>query len=570
MNLNKEIIKYLLLKNPQTNDDFVNYVRKSAGKYKQSPVAKDKLLQTYRLMITNKEIEKNETLENLFKKRAVRTLSGVAPITVMTAPLSCPNNCLYCPTQANMPKSYLSNQPAAMRAVLSDFHPYKQTVARLLALYENGHITNKIEIIINGGTWSAHAKKYQTWFIKNIFKAVNEFTVTTEIKKYDIKTIDIKQVLKDKLTEYDVKELDFLQDNNDTDLQTELETEQKINETTTNRIIGITLETRPDFITLEETARMRMLGATKIELGVQNIYDDILESNNRGHGRKTIIRATKILKDAGFKVAYHIMPGLYKSSFETDLKMFEELFTNQDFQPDFLKIYPCVVLEDAELFQLYKDKKYIPYSDEKLLNLLIKIKQTIPTQTRLVRLARDIPTQSVIAGNTITNLRELVHKKMKKLNIECKCIRCREPKQQLTSINDAVLNIKEFFASGAKEYFISFESKDKKIIYAFLRLRLPNSKNQITENNKTLQDFLPELKNSAIIREIHTYGKLASLQTKDPKSIQHIGFGKRLMKEAERIALENNYKSVAVISGIGVREYYKKLGYSLIQTYMLK
>ncbi|MFZ5364375.1 MAG: elongator complex protein 3, partial [Patescibacteria group bacterium] len=422
--------------------------------------------------------------------------------------------------EKNMPKSYLSNEPAVMRAIAFNFNPEKQVAGRIKVLEMNGHPTDKLELIVIGGTWSALPDKYQKWFIQKCFNGANG-------KK-----------------------------------SKNLAAAQKINETAAHRIIGITLETRPDHITPNEIARMRELGATRVELGVQSIYDSILQRNCRGHNAAETVRATKLLKDAGFKICYHLMPNLPGSTLVKDLKMFREIFSNSDFQPDMIKIYPCVVTRGSEIYKWWKQKKYKPYSEKQLIDLLIKIKKIIPPYVRINRLIRDIPSPSIEAGNKISNLREVLQQEMSRRGLACKCIRCREiGHQKNIKYTAPKLFVKKYNASGGTEYFISFDSPDKKILYAFIRLRIPDFE---------MPAVLPELENAALIRELHTYGHLVPIDKKTPGATQHLGLGKKLMAEAEKIAKKYGLKKMAVISGVGVREYYKKLGYYLEGTYMVK
>ena len=475
------------------------------------------LLQAYHKLIVANKTKKSPILEQLLKTRKIRTLSGIAAITVITKPYGCPGKCLYCPTEKDMPKSYLANEPACMRAVLTEFDPYRQVDARLKSLKMTGHVTEKIELIVLGGTWSAYPKNYQNWFIKRCFDACND------------------------------------------NMSKSLKSTQKRNETAKNRVIGLTLETWPDFITPKEIKHLRELGCTRVELGVQNIFDDVLQKNKRGHNTNAVIEATKLLKDAGFKITYHMMPNLPGSTPQKDEKMFRELFTNPGFQPDQLKIYPCAVLKNASLYKLWKQGKYKPYTEKQLIDLLVKIKEKIPPYVRIVRMIRDIPAQSIVAGNKVSNLREVIARKMKSENKKCRCIRCREIKNQELRIKNQELIRREYNASGGKEIFLSFEDTKNDKILAFLRLRLPNSW------------MLSEIKNCAIIRELHTYGQTLALSQKTKNAQQHKSLGKRLMEEAEKITkTETEYKKIAVIAGIGVREYYKKLGYKPKGTYMVK
>ncbi len=497
------------------------------------------LLSVYHKLLQQKRIKKNQALEKLLKRRKIRTLSGVAPVTVLTKPFPCPGRCLFCPKEPEMPKSYLKNEPAANRAWMNNFNPYQQVFVRLKALQENGHKTDKIELIVLGGTWSAYPQKYQYWFIKECFRAANDFPLSKDQSSphslpSKIKTSKIKK---------------------------QLTQEKQKNEKAKNRIIGLTLETRPDCINLKEIKRMRELGCTRVELGVQSVFDYILKINHRGHTVNQTIAATQLLKDAGFKINYHIMLNLPGSNPTFDFKIFKTLFTDERFQPDLLKIYPCVVLKTAPLYWLWKKGSYKPYSEKTLINLLLKIKKIIPPYVRIQRIIRDIPKQNIVAGSQISNLRQLIEESGKK---QCRCIRCREIREP-EKIKDKIKLFRcNYLASGGQEIFLSFESPDQKKLYALLRLRLP-------AKNPTKNKTLPILKNAALIRELHTYGELVPINQKDKQKAQHQGLGRQLMLKAEEIVKkETSYKKIAVIAGVGVREYYRKLDYKLEGEYMIK
>jgi len=413
---------------------------------------------------------------------------------------------------------------------MNKFDAYNQVQSRLKALELNGHSTEKIELIVMGGTFSYFPKSYQKKFITDCFAAANDYG-----KSYKVH-----------------KAIKFIKSPNEY-----LKTEQKKNETAKHRIVGLTLETRPDYINEKEIINFRNLGCTRVELGVQTIYDDVLIKNNRGHLIDATIRATKLLKDAGFKINYHMMPGLLGSTVSKDFKMFQELFKNPDFQPDMLKIYPTVVTKNSELYEIWKSGNYKALTDKQFEKLIIKIKnEAIPAYTRIQRLIRDVPLPSIEAGPTVSNLRQLIEKES-----HCECIRCREIKGEYKLSDKIILDRIDYNASDGKEIFLQFVSPDKNKLYSLLRLRIPNHKN----------NFINALKNSAIIREIHTYGKLTDVNKKDKKSPQHIGLGKKLILEAERIAQDEfGMKKIAVISGVGVRNYYRKNGYRLQDTYMVK
>jgi elongator complex protein 3 len=516
----KIIIK--LNKSSYKNQTELNYlIRKIAGSFKIAPPAKIKLLSAYHKLQALGMIKPTLNLEKWLKKREIRTLSGVAPIAVLTKPFKCPGQCLFCPTEKKMPKSYLSNEPAVMRAILCHFDPYKQVAMRLKALKLTGHDTDKCELIVMGGTWSYLPQKYQTWFIKRCFDAFNGKTAKS------------------------------------------LALAQNFNEKAKYRVIGLTLETRPDYINPQEIKRMRDLGCTRVEIGVQSLDDKILKLNRRGHLTQQTILATKLLKQAGFKISYHLMPNLPGATLTGDFKMFKMIFSQPEYQPDMLKIYPCVITASSQLYKLYKAKKYKPYTDQQLLKLLIKIKKIIPPYVRISRLIRDIPSESIMAGNKISNLRQLIHDQFIKTGQFCQCIRCREARKKEINLKNLKLKIRKYQASAGWEYFISYESKDEKTLFAFLRLRI---------NKKLDQDLaksFPIIVNAALIRELHTYGQLIPLKSKI-KAVQHVGLGKKLILVAEKISKQHKLSKIAVISGIGVRQYYKNLNYKLQDTYMIK
>jgi len=541
----QKIIKKLILDLMETKDLNLKKLEKIkklyAKKYKISVIPNTSIIEIYQTLVKNKDLKSNKAFEEFLKTKKTRSLSGIVSVAIFTKPAPCPGKCIYCPDQKNMPKSYLDNEPAVMRAILCKYDPIKQIQARIKALEINGHPTDKIELIVMGGTWDALEKGYQLNFITKCFKAANNFD--KEITKIKIQIPNKYQITNYKLQK--------------------LEEKQKRNEKAKHRIIGLTLETRPDYINKEEIINMRKLGATRVELGVQSIYDDVLKTCHRGHLIDKTIEATKLLKDAGFKINYHIMPNLPGSNKEKDLKMFEDLFSRKDFQPDMLKIYPCVLTKYSELFKLWKQNKYKPYNDKEIIELLIKIKQKIPKYVRIMRLGRDIPANNIIAGNKISNIRQEIERIFKKKGLKCKCIRCREIRDKEFRIKNLKLRRYDYKASEGKEIFLSFEDAKKDKLLAFLRLRIPSY-----YYSKKIH-FIKTLNDSSIIRELHTYGELIPIHKKG--TVQHFGFGKKLIKEAEIITKkEFKLNKISVISGVGVRSYYKKQGYKLNNTYMLK
>ncbi|MBU2028916.1 tRNA uridine(34) 5-carboxymethylaminomethyl modification radical SAM/GNAT enzyme Elp3 [Patescibacteria group bacterium] len=484
------------------------------------------LREHYEKLVARKIVKRSPQLEKILLSRKIRTQSGVAVVAVLTKSYPCPGQCLYCPTEKDMPKSYLSNEPAVMRAISAQFNPYRQVQGRLRSLELNGHQTDKIELIVMGGTFSALPKNYQQKFIAECFRACNEYP---NHKTWNMEHGTISNLLR----------------------------EQRRNERVKHRIIGLTLETRPDFIDEAEIINFRNLGCTRVELGVQSIFNDVLEINKRGHKIEASIEASKLLKDAGFKINYHMMPGLPGSNPRKDFLMFQKLFSDPAFQPDMLKIYPTAVTKNSALYKLWRQGKYHPLTDEHFKKLILKIKkEAIPPYVRISRLVRDVPATSIVAGPKISNLRQLIAPQSL-----CQCIRCREVRGNYDLKEKIILDRIDYFASDGKEIFLQYTSKNKKKLFALLRLRI------LSNNNH----FIPALRQAALIREVHTYGQLTQINKYSKKSPQHFGLGKKLMAEAEKIAKKEfglNY--MAVISGIGARNYYRKIGYTLKNTYMVK
>ncbi len=517
--------------------------KKLSKQYKLPIPTNADLRDRYNDLVLENIVKPNPAFEKILLSRRIRTQSGVAVVAVLTKSYPCPGKCIYCPSEKEMPKSYLSNEPAVMRAIDSHFDPYLQVQSRLRSLELNGHKTDKIELIVMGGTFSYLPKAYQKKFITRCFQACNEYAkrgtwnVERERKMQNVERGTLSA--------------------ND-----KMEIQQKKNEKTKHRIIGLTLETRPDYINEKEILNFRELGCTRVELGVQSIYDDVLVFNKRGHLIQSTIQATKLLKDAGFKINYHMMPGLPGSTPKRDFEMFKTLFENQQFQPDMLKIYPTVVLKNSLLYKIWKNGNYKPLTNKIFEKLVLKIKnEAIVPYVRIARLIRDVPTCSIIAGPTVSNLRQIIIPQS-----NCPCIRCREVREGYTIKESIVLDRIDYTASDGREIFLQYVSPDKKKLFALLRLRIPSSC-----GNDKMYKMLPVLQNAAIIREVHTYGKMTQIDEKDSKSPQHIGLGKKLLLEAERIAKEEyGLKKIVVISGIGVRNYYRKAGYKLKDTYLVK
>jgi elongator complex protein 3 len=525
MELSKEII-IALIKEKVKNRVILNSLKRRFSKRKSSKMlSNSQLLEAYHTLIEDKSIKPNLEIEEVLRVRKIRSLSGIVIVSVLTKPFPCPGKCIFCPSQNKVPKSYLKEEPAVARAIKMKYSPFKQVQTRIKALEATGHPTDKIDLRIIGGTWSFYPNNYQNWFIKECFRGANEYNKTGSKKS---KAKNLKQIHKE-------------------------------NEKAGHRIIGITVETRPDFIDKKEVKILRELGVTMVELGAQSVDDNVLRINKRGHDVNRTIEATRLLKDAGFKICFQMMPNLLGSDPDKDVKIFKKLFSNPDFRPDYLKIYPCALLKEAPLYKVWKKLKYKPYTEKQLLKILISIKKLIPYYCRIQRIIRDIPSQYVVQGGTKTsNLRQMIAVIAKKQGWQCKCIRCREVKEQYDAKEKLYLFRIDYDSSGGKEIFLSFESKDRIRLYSLLRLRIPS------------QIVFPVLKESAIVREVHTYGKLVPISQKT-KAPQHRGLGKKLMAEAEKITKkEFGLKKIVVISGIGVRGYYKTLGYSVKDTYMIK
>lgn len=504
-------------------DDFNLITAKNLAKFKRKwskkteRILKDSdVLNVYRKLVKRGEIEKNLLLENRLRTKKVRSMSGVTAMAVMTKPFNCPGQCIYCPLEIGMPKSYLSDEPAAQRAKALNFDPGGQIKARLEQLKQTGHKRDKLELIVIGGTFSAYPEEYKREFFKGIFDACNGKVSET------------------------------------------LEEAQNLNEKSRHRIVGISIETRPDWVTESEVRLLRELGVTKLQLGVQAFDEKILQKIKRGHSLEAVAKATEMLRDAGFKICYHLMPNLPGSTPEKDIEMAEMMYTDPRFKPDFVKIYPAMVIPGTELHKMWERGEFKTYGDDTLKKVLKEIKKITPEWVRIDRLVRDISKKWVSSGTKMTNMRQLAQEELKKEGTPCMCIRCREVKMRGYDEEVELLN-KEIVTRGGKEIFLSFEKEGK--LYSLLRLRLP----ELKSNN-----LFAELEGAAIIREVHTFGAVAGLLEKMKDKSQHQGLGKKLIEEAERIVKERGYRKMAVISAIGTRDYYRKWGYELEGLYMTK
>ncbi len=528
----QSLIKILrdIEKEKNWDKDSLRSIQKRYPKDKKFMFSKNDLLRGYKYLVQKSTLKENDEIIRRIRMKPIRTQSGVAPVTVLTKPWECPGDCIYCPNEPNMPKSYIESEPGAQRAAALNFDPYLQVQRRITALENIGHNTEKVELIVLGGTWSHYTRNYQRWFIKRCFEAMNDLTQTENQKEKETTWEELKE-------------------------------QQKTNETTKHRCVGLSLETRPELITQEEIVRMRKLGCTKIQIGVQTLNDKLLKLNKRGHAVKDTKKAFELLRLSGFKIQAHWMVNLYGATPQKDRKDFKKLW-KENFQPDELKIYPTAIIENTKLCELYKKGKYKPYAEEELIKLVADLKMLVPEFCRITRIIRDIPAQNIVAGNKKSNLRQIIQKYLAKEGKVCKCIRCREIKKQKIAEKDLKLKTIKYKTSVSKEYFLSFVTSENKIA-GFLRLSIPKEKYR-------RKHFVEELKNSSIIREIHVYGEVVALGKEIEGKAQHLGLGKRLIKKAEKIARDHKIDRLNVISAIGTREYYRKQGFNLENLYMGK
>ncbi|MEK7083801.1 MAG: tRNA uridine(34) 5-carboxymethylaminomethyl modification radical SAM/GNAT enzyme Elp3 [Patescibacteria group bacterium] len=572
MDILQTIILDIEREHPKNRSEFLFVLQEAIRRHRVSPPPTRDLLVAYQTLVQNKTITSSTLLETFLRKAQVRSGSGIAIITSLLKPYSCPAECVFCPTEYRMPKSYVASEPAAARSLRLNFDPYLLMRGRIETLEQNGHPCGKIEYITKGGTWNAYPLKYQYWYMLESFRACNEMSLKHAPRGLNIKTL--KQNARTTEEYWNNKPLEALQE--------ALEIEQRKNEKAKHRIIGVTFETRPDAIAPKTIYHMRRQGCTRVELGLQAPDDRILTLVKRGHTVQQFCDAMVLLRQAGFKVDLHFMPDLPGTTPDHDVAMYKQLFADERLRPDMVKIYPNVVLPSTELYQWLLDGRYTPYGEQELFNALLHMKLATPRYCRISRLIRDIPSQEIAAGNKITNLREALEKELKKQGKRCICLRCREigrQKDELAMrqlgessnrqiVQSPKLFIETYETVGGTEYFLSYEDPKRIAVSAFLRLRIPDAVE--TRLIASLHDYLPEIRDCAFIRELHTYGQMVEIGKQDDAASQHKGLGKRLMAEAERIAREHEFKKIAVISGVGVRGYYRKLGYRKQGTYMVK
>jgi len=533
------------IENFKTNNDIDKFKKNIQKKYKYT-ISNAEFIKIYKYL--NLE---NQQLRNLITKKKCKSNSGVLVITVLTsahpqyinedgeiktARFSCKHDCAYCPNEpahegnnwVAQPRSYLYSEPAVLRANANDFDPIKQMNSRISTLINMGHIPDKLEIIVLGGTWSEYPLNYQERFITELYYSANIYF-----------------------------------DNEPKRNKKTLEEEIEINETSKIHIIGLTLETRPDTINIEEIAKFRRYNCTRIQLGVQHTNNNVLKKIMRGHTVECAYEAIKLLKNNCFKVDIHIMPNLPGTTYDIDKIMLDEILYDQRIQVDQYKIYPTAIVPYTKIKKWFDEGTYVPYDDMLLYELIKDFKKKVQKYKRLNRIIRDIPGHYIEGGYStkFVNMRQLLQNDMKLNKWGCKCIRCREIKGNNVSIDNVKINIEKYMASDSDEYHISFDTNcNKNYLIGFLRLRL----------NKEDNNVLHSIKSCALIRELHVYSNLNNVGNNIEGSMQHKGFGKQLVAKAEEIAIDNGYTKIAIISGTGVRGYYKKLGYNLIDTYMIK
>lgn len=528
----REIVDSILQGRIRTKDELEDWKKKAASRLSLSDLPGNADI------LALASPEERERLKLLVKK-PTRTLSGVAVVAVMTSPARCPHGiCLPCPggvvgrmNEGQMdrpsPQSYTGREPAALRAAEHCFDPYDQVAARLGQLYEIGHPVDKAELIIMGGTMTARPAGYQYWFIKRCLEAMNDFSIDGHVYTRSLREkFDSGSVSLQRWRSFEDAALD--------------------NQNATVRNVGITFETRPDWCGKAEVRRMLSLGATKVELGVQSLNDDVLVAIRRGHYVADVIEANRILREAGLKIGFHMMPGLPGSTPETDIEGFIDLFRRDELKPDYLKIYPTLVVKGTELYEMWKRGDYIPPDDEDAIELISRVKAILPRYVRLQRVQRDIPANLIEAGVKKSNLRQLARERLEERRGRCKCIRCREAGLRGVSTGAVELGRERYEACGGIEHFLSYDTVDDTLV-GFLRLRLGDA---------------------ARIRELHVYGPMVPIGRAG--GWQHRGYGARLLATAEDTAIDAGYDEISVTSGIGVRGYYSSLGYKLRGPYMVK
>ncbi len=480
-------------------------------------LSKSQVITAYEELCDLDVMEYSAEVITALQKKPTRSQAGVTVVTVLTKPYPCPGKCIFCPTDVRMPKSYLHDEPGAMRAERHAFDPYAQTAARIAALENIGHPADKIELLILGGTWSSYPRKYQEWFVKRCLDAMNGVDGET------------------------------------------LAEAQTLNVRGQRRNVGLVVETRPDHVDEDELRWFRVLGVTKVQIGIQSLDDHILALNRRGETVQDVRAAVRLLRLAGFKIHVHWMPNLLGATPESDVTDFGRLWSDPALRPDELKIYPCMLLPNAELYEYWQRGEYKPYSDEEILDVLVACKTQVPRYVRINRIIRDIPTTNVVAGITKANLRQIAQQRMAQQGLSCRCIRCREIRRQTVRPAELRLRVDSYETDTTTEYFLSFERDDERIA-GFLRLSHPH---------RDAEHPFSELQDHAMVREVHVYGPAVPIGEDSQGEAQHLGLGAQLVQKAKEMSHEAGYSRIAVISAIGTREYYARHRFEVDGLYMV-
>jgi elongator complex protein 3 len=552
----KLVAKEILERDIQTRKEILNLRDKLAKEHK--PAKFPSLVE----ILINAPEDKISKLKKVLMTKPTRSISGIAPVAIMTKPIPCPHGrCIYCPGGPNsrygdVPQSYTGGEPATMRGIRNHFDAYLQIFNRLEQYVLLGHNFDKVELIVMGGTFPSFPLDYQEEFIKYSFKAMNDFSKLFFKKNGDFDYKKFKEFYELPTDNFEDKERTKRIHKRLLKLKKEcsLEKEQIENETAKVRCVALCIETKPDWGFLEHGNQMLKWGCTRVELGIQTVYEDVIKKINRGHTVEDTKTSIRNLKDLGFKVAGHYMPGLPMTDKKRDLEGMKELFSNPDFKPDMLKIYPTMVSKGTALYTEYENGTFVPLSAKDAAAMIVKFKKHVPEYCRIMRIQRDIPTKQWAAGVEMTNFRQYISENYK---MECNCIRCREPRGREIDWNSVKLKVDKYKASKGTEFFISVEDTKNNILVGFVRMRFPHEflRKEIT-------------KDSALIRELHVYGTATAIG--DIGKVQHRGWGKKLMQEAEDIAIQNKKNKMVVISGIGVREYYYNIGYKKEGPYVTK
>ena len=512
----KHLLAYLeaIRAAPDFDADTYNQITRRLAREGHPILGKDRVRLGYLALVEGGFIQADDVILQRLTLKPIRTESGVTPVTVLTKPYPCPGQCIFCPDDVRLPKSYLSTEPGAMRALMLEFDPFEQVRQRVAVLERIGHTADKVELLILGGTWSSYPRSYQEWFIRRCFDALNGTEAAT------------------------------------------VEEAQRLNEDASHRNVGLVIETRPDSVTLAEVRRLRWLGVTRVQLGVQSLDDRILTLNQRGHTAEDVRRAVRLLRGAGFKINLHWMPNLLGATPSSDLEDFRRLWDDPALRPDELKIYPTGLLRDTPLYDYYLRGEYRPYTEEELVDLLAACKALVPSYCRINRIMRDIPAPEIASGVTTSNLRQRVQQKLIQAGRPCRCIRCREIRREPIDPAQVAIGTLDYLTDHSRELFISALTAQGRLA-GFLRLSLP-----------TAPAPIEEIDGQAIIRQVQVYGPSLALDEKADGRPQHQGIGRKLIEQACLHARAAGYERIAVIAAAGTRNYYRQLGFELGELYM--